>query len=631
MSFYFFADIDNLNIQNSDGFGPAANATIDNVDYEQFLVTSKHTASNHINAIAVCRGQIFVQEQSANADLLNIVFKPIDTQPFNFPKIKYFIYKGIRKDSLIAQNNIDLAILGTNDLIDSIWASFQKFNQTGNPSKAVLGLQADLNALIDSTLLEQVFSSTYANVQFWNVQAGDALGKFDKDSIGFEIVLDTLFYKPTLELCRNSETYIKVKSLATSPLHKDFFEHWHDKEAITNFIDPCAFFGGFYDDKLSVSTGSSKSRWKGEDLYTNLLTKFLNKNKCYIDIRNEFNFSLNYFKNYGASPTDNLTNIKVKKGAAALATTLDYYSSNWPLLVLDNTGFGTNNTDYQIVTLQLTSGNGDNPAPILYFSKAFVPNSNFPEEYMKIERFKPLTVTDNFCAEFSIGLPSVNSNLVSSYVQLKYCKQTTEDVLPDPISTQIRRTNICDCIFSPVMNFNHLSSPLKTRVFNDTTYLDLRKSQNYDGVFVPGISFDAQQVTLFAIVNNYHKNSTRRKVLPLEVAGEFKSNTNEDVFLSGLIQRYSEKPLTDVGEDIILNLELTEWNPIVSSNEFLSKYPVFLSMGNQRLEVINNQQYNVTDCILIGYKVEGNNIQISSYNTNISAYNLVSEQPLINI
>lgn len=59
-------------------------------------------------------------------------------------------------------------------------------------------------------------------MQFWDVRAGNTIGKFDKDTIGFEIVFDTLFYNPSLELARNAETYVRAKVLAGSPLHKDF-------------------------------------------------------------------------------------------------------------------------------------------------------------------------------------------------------------------------------------------------------------------------------------------------------------------------------------------------------------------------------------------------------------------------
>lgn len=465
MAFYFFTDIDSLNVQGNIAFGPASNTTINSVDYEQFLVTSKHTAVSDTDAIAVCKGQIFVQEQSTNASLLNIVFNPMDTQPFDFPKIKYFIYKGIRKDSLIAQNNTDIAAKGTSDLVDSIWTSFEQFNNTGIPPKTIVGLQPTINTLADNTPLEDVFSTMYTDVQFWTVKEGSTLGKFDQSLMGFEVVLDTLFYKPALELARNTETYIRAKILTASPLQKDFFEHWHDKEAILNFIDPCAFFGGFYNTKLSVISGGQISKWFGEDLYNNLIVKFYNKNKCYIDIRNEFNFSLNYFKNYGLSPTNNITNIKIRKGETAAVVTEDYYNNDWPIYIIDAGGFSITSANNQLVSLQLPAGNGDNPAPLIYFGKAFTPYG-FPAEFERKEKFRAVAVTGNYCEEIIIAVPWANGNLLCAYIQLKYCKQVSNEVLPIPLSTQIRKMELFDCLFSPAMNFDITNSSFKFRLLN---------------------------------------------------------------------------------------------------------------------------------------------------------------------
>ena len=44
MSFYFFADVENLDIQTSDAFGTIENAVIDGIEYEQFLVTDVHSS-----------------------------------------------------------------------------------------------------------------------------------------------------------------------------------------------------------------------------------------------------------------------------------------------------------------------------------------------------------------------------------------------------------------------------------------------------------------------------------------------------------------------------------------------------------------------------------------------------------
>lgn len=621
MAFYFFSDINGLNIQADNAFGPAADLTIDNVVYEQFLVTSKHTASTDINAIAVCRGQIFVQEQIGNNQLLNIVLKPLDTPPFNFPKIKYFIYKGLKKSSLVSVNNTDVAAKGENDLIDSIWRSFDKTNQTGAPSKTILGLQTTINALPNSAPLEEVYYSIFPGVQFWNVPAGGTIGTFDKDSIGFEIILDTLFYKPTLELARTAVTYIKAK-LLISALQSDFFEHWHDKETILNFIDPCAFFGSFYSSKLTVVIEGQLNKWKSNHLYTNLISKFFNKNKCYIDIRNEFNFSLNYFKNYGISEIDNDTFIKIKTGINVFFSDLNYYDSHWPILIIDDAGFVNNNENYQIITLQLPTGNGDNPLPLIYFSKAYSSNE-FEKEYSKKDKFKALNVANNYCDEFSFGLPYIDGNFMSSFVQLKYCKRSSDQILPNPANTQIRRNDVFDCLFTPKMHFDFETSPLVLKIHSEELYVDLRSTKGYDAVFVPGIAFDASQITLFANLLEYNENINKTILLPFELTGEFKTSTEKNLFLDRLATEYQDKVLSDVGDNIVLSLHLQQWNSIVSVTEFEGKYPVFIGLDNIRFEEIEGQTYKVSDIVLKGYRISGGAIGVSNYSTAINLYSLV--------
>ncbi len=621
MAYHFFADIQNLNIQTVNAFGPSANSTINTIENENFLVTSKHTATADTNAIAVCNGQILVQQQTENSELLNIVFKPLPTQPFNFPKIKYFIYKGIKKDSLIAATTTVLAAKGNNDLVDAIWAAFETTNTTGSPSQAILGLDTAINNLPESQTIEDVFSTIYPEVQFWHINAGNTIGKFDKDAIGFEIVLDTLFYQPTLALARNSATFIRAKTLSTTPLQKDFFEHWNDKESILNFIDPCAFFGSFYADKLSVISASQKSKWKGEDLYNNLLSKFSNKNKCYIDIRNEFNFSLNYFKNYGLSPTNNFTEIKIKKGDTAFAS-IDYYANSWPILILDNTDFATSTANHQSFSLQLPSGNGDNPEPIIYFSKAYNNSDTFPDEYDKQEKFKPLAVANNFSDEFNIGLPWINGNLISSYVQIKYCKRKSEEVLPLPLNTQMRKGDNFDCLFSPKINFNYNNSLTPTKFCNESFYIDLRTIHGYDAVFVPSISFDLDKVILFANLDAYNENTTKKYLLPFELNSEFKNVNTDFKFIDNLILKYQNQPLSEIGDNVLITFTHPQWSTIIGYNEFEGNYPVFISIVENRLENINNQSYTVFDIILKGYKINGNKIEVTSHNLNFNIYSL---------
>jgi hypothetical protein len=657
MSFYFFADINNLNDQTDNSFGPAENVTVDGAGYEQYLVTSMHTATQPINAIAVCKGQIFVQEQSQNPNLLNIILKPLDSQPFQFPKVKYFIYKGINKASLVAANDTDIAAQNTNDLVDSIWKVSISRGLSENPSKSILGLAAATNVLGNSFLLEDVFNSTYPGVQFWNVLAGTTIGKFDDNSIGFEIVLDSLYYQPSLEIARNSQTFIQAQTLDESPVQKDFFEHWHDKEMILHFMDPCAFFGGFYKKNLNVVSGDQITSIQGVDLYNNLLSKFMNKNICYIDIRNEFNYSINYYKNYGTSPTDNTTNIYLRKGQSGTFSTIDYYGNSWPILVIDGSDFSDANEDHHVLSIQLPTGNGDNPAPLVYFAKAYN-NNAFPDEFLEKEKFISLSVTDNYTDEFSLGIPWIVSNPVCCFTYLKFCKQLTSDTLPDVTPTQIRRTDYLDSLFPISMNFESINSIIQTKVYDEELYIDVSDTHFFDATFNLAISFSGGNVTLLA--NPYIVNQTDRKKVRrvLELSSEFKSTGDDDNILYNLWNNTERSDLVintlntsnndlnvlnyetsgadiqgqfqveDLRKIIALNLTLSQWHDIVqlSNSSFLSKYDVFLSIINkQYLEDEGENSYTSLDLTLKGFQIDGDNLVLQQVLTNINliAYGIV--------
>ena len=93
-SFYFFTDVDLLQTQNaSQAFGPISNTS--------FRTTSLHQSSSNANAYAVCDGQVFIQQNSQNSNLVNLLIKPKNQGIVNFVNVKYFVYRGILKNTLI--------------------------------------------------------------------------------------------------------------------------------------------------------------------------------------------------------------------------------------------------------------------------------------------------------------------------------------------------------------------------------------------------------------------------------------------------------------------------------------------------------------------------------------------------
>ncbi|MCR8560438.1 hypothetical protein KXD93_22480 [Mucilaginibacter sp. BJC16-A38] len=659
MAFYFFADIGALDSQSDFQFGPTENTSIAGVEYEQFLVTSRHTGQNDLDAVAICRGQIIVQEQTDNQSLLNILLKPIDNLPFVFPGIKYYLYKGIKKSSLVASNDTDIAQRDSNDLINSIWAFFDKRNYTTNPTKELLGLNDSIDSLIDTIDLDDIFESSSLDVQFWSVQPGNKIGKFDKDAIGFEIITNSLLHKPKLAVLRNASTFIQVQTLSSTPTQKDFFEHWHKKEAILGFIDPCSLFSEFYNKEISVFVDGVVNKWQGDDINQNLLLKFANKGLCYLDIRNEFNNSINYLKNYGPSSVDNTTNIQIKKNEELGFYNINYYSNGWPILVIDKNNFNESLRNFQSLSIKMPCSNDENPSPLIYLDIASKPSDNFPTGFSQKEKFVDGLITDSYTQELEVGLPWADDNLLNKLTRLKLVRKTTNENLLPATDANIRRMDYLDCLFPLQINYDFANSTLTTKVFDENIYLDVSETHFFDAAFNLGISFTGGNVTLFANPNIINQNDRNKERQTLELVGDWKFgnetsdnllfNLSEDDLSSNLVTNVLFKgedelhvlefqtsgadiegqfSVPDIRKILSLNFTIEQWNNIVSiaNSNFLMDYWVFLGITNKLvLEDDNQVNYTSMDIIIKGFQVTDNSLSVQEATTNLTviAYGVV--------
>ena len=652
MAYYFFTELDKLNNQNTSGNGEAYGPMSVANGKDRFRVTSTNKVSADAKVIAVCKGTILVQEQTVNGNLLNIILKPFEQPPFEFPKIKYFIYRGVKKSSLISGTG--LVAKNTNDLTNSLWTDYVAYNNLSNqntstqtPPQELLGLGMNIaNAPYKNTdLIDGLFYQTGTAHQLPTVQAGWHIANFDNTvDIGFEIMFESLGFEPTLAIARKADNIIEVNSI-TGTTQAEFFEHWHDKEDVLNYIDPCAFWGSFYTNNLIVKlSNNTKNKKKGDELYADVLSLYKNKNKCYVDMRNEFNFSLNYFKNYGTGSTNNTTNIKL--GIGSNTTQTNYYDSGWPIMIIDNSGFSSTTNHYQEISLQLPCGNGDNPAPLVYLSRAYKTGIKFPETFNLKQKFLPLTVSSNYTPVFKVAVPWISGNLCSSYMKIKHCKRSTTETLPTIIPTQIRRSDYIDSIFRTKMNFDSSLMNLTTKVFEEEIYIDAINTEGFDAVFNLGTNFDASNVTLFASPINFFDLGTQTTRLNLSLSGE---KSNNESYLKKLCDDKQAFKLSKTslelnsGELVILNLESsyndtnegfntpdlkkikglmftsTQWSGIIQAatnvSNYEQKYPVYITISNKsNLQDNDYIDYSVFDITLTGYKINGNNIEIHVFN-----------------
>lgn len=656
--FYFFTEIDSLaNQPPNDVFGSVIGFTD-----TQFRVTSIHraAASAVCNAYAVCNGLILAQDAGTN--LVNLILKPTEQPPFAFPKIKFFIYRGIKKSTLVTSD--DIAPSTNNDLTKSIWESQQAKNASAGtsdnaPAKA-LGIDITSNGSIDD-----VFYRDNVSFQLQPVKPGWNLGEFDPAQFGFEIMVEAIGFDPELPLVRTAANIINVAALPASPTQAQEFEYWHDKEAILNYIDPCAFFGGFYFHSLKVKhqDGSSSPKRKNE-VYDDVLKGahltgasdgvFLNRNKTYLDIRNEYNHSINYFKNYG---TYTETNISCAFDAGDPLTARNYYASTWPLMVIDNSDLFPGNTAARknTIRISLPDGAGDNPLPTLYISTGQLDNL-FPREPKDKAKLIDLNVSGGFTDEVGLAIPNrddlSSTTAISTYIKLKYFKRFDPTATTPPVSsgTVIRAGSFLDNIFAPFDMKIPFSGPARiiSVMYDAEVFVDMSRTGGYDYVGDVGILDDGTDYT-FILLPKIIRRRKDRKAGVASLCGE-KYSSSEDVW-SLIASKIGDKAAqrtalqlagSSISVQYVKIADLDDDQPVpydepffgvriltcrksqllgINKSGFMSKGPIYLGAHNlARYADELGQEYWNFNLSLKGLGLSGNTLGFKEVVSNISMY-----------
>lgn len=646
-NFCFFTEVDLLQNQSAaHAFGPVSGF----VDHK-FLVTSKHLASSDPKAFAVCDGVAFIQE-IAGTNKVNLILRPSQQTPFSFPKIKFFIYRNILKDSLI--NGNEIAPASTNDLTQSIWNSQIAYNATTgsslNPPEEALGIDISTNDEI-----EKVFFRENVSYQLPVVKNGWSIGKFDKSGFGFEIVTESVGYDPLMSIVRISENILEVPPLASSPSPLQDFLHWNQKEVVLNYIDPSAFFGNFYNHKITCKKTTGNSTINGNAVYDELLKGghlsgndgvFFNRNKVYLDIRNEYNFSFNYLKNYG-------TDIQMAYDSVGALSTLNYYSDLWPICILHN--FFPSNTIGNSLTLRLSlpAGGGDNSSPSLYMSCGHWRNG-YPKEPIGQYKLLDLTVSANQSNEVQLAISKHTSisttTPISCYIKLKYFKRFSSGMTPLPSNgTVIRQEHYLDNIFRPLsmrILFNG-SNHLKTRFYEEEAFIDMKETDDLDYIGKIGITDDGTNL-IFTIVPTIMRSAyvSDFKLPPItsEISRSFadyhgylanklfnKKVRKSKFDFSGTDVTYLEIINDDEGKAdniehlqtegiVTLGFNKQEFT-LISTSGFVSGLPIFLVMRNWQKGTDNvGQEYSRAEIGLLGFVTDGLNIEVGEVLSPIKVY-----------
>jgi hypothetical protein len=497
--FHFFADansqaanpVNYIHAQSTGAYGPVIPAAGTSDDYR---VTSLHTATFDPTAYAPCNAILCVQR--VDALRVNIVLKPLVQPALNFAPVKYIVYKGVLASSLIS--GTDVAPAANNDLTAMLHAIQAKKNISAGttataPAEALgIGLAATAGAdFADTAPIDNLFYRTGVAFQLPVVKGGATIGQFDKAGFGIEILMEGLGFHHALKTARQIETLISVPSLQGGETAGQLFDHWHAKEQILGYMDPCAFYGSMFAAGVlaRTSTATEFAEKKGAGLYQDVLFPFANRNTAYLDIRNEHNFSFNYFRNYG-------TTIRLSTKTAPV----DYYAGGWPILTLTAADLTAGNTTKARNAFGLQLPVGDNPKPLVFVSQGYrainQKGTAFPPELKNAERFFDAFGNPTAGYTTSKGASGVNSltlavpnvtglgaaTPVSCYIRLKYLKQEQGTTT---VATVVQAANYLDNLIWP-LDLNILldsPGPILSSIFPESVYLN--------ALAEPGLQFDA--------------------------------------------------------------------------------------------------------------------------------------------
>lgn len=673
--FFFFTDTDLLNAQDTGGaFGPVIG-----FEDSKYRLCNMHKSSSDSAAYAICSGSVFIQEDASDSDLINLVLRPSKQASIDFPTIKYFIYKGIKKTSLISADGLEIAAAETNDLTQLIWdaqnaknASFDlsEGNEPGTtmdiPSANSLGINyqsgaTDPYVADDTDLLSIPFFKTGLDFQIPVVNGGFNIGTFDKDGFGLQIVFETIKNRPTFLLSRQSDHILEIPALVGGEPQSEVFDHWNNKEEILQYLDSSAFYGNFYSLELQVKSSVEEDFTviSGDDVYGEILNKYSNKNRVYLDIRGELNHGFGYFGNYG-------TDLNMAFTDGGILSTVDMYRANWPILIIDN-DFPLGNTS-ESNTIKLTLPKGDMETPLL-IAKMAKSDDSFPNfikgkrRFIRLEHDEISTYNLNTIKLYTPNYITTDTTPISAYFHLKYVRKLIDIPSIIPNDNQILQKSGYDHLFYPFQlkeNTFNITGVTQIEVFREEVYVDLTMHRGESFLAYSGIGLNLDgSISLFAY--SVAKNiGCKVQSLPISIAGgqyangdhsmdilskkigaynvdykilidsverscdtlEINFNKMEDLFISKRRPNLDEFVFINLTAEQFTLLESIKDNPI---NGFLASYPITIAFEAIESGISEDLlEYAKFEITLVGYKYDPSTDRniVNNVETGIEFYQL---------
>lgn len=447
---HIFADIDNVSpspIQtNAMAFGP-----VPGNESEKFRVTSSFTSTVPVKAFAAVTGTVAIQKE--NSDRINLIIRPLVQTNIDLTPVKYFIYRGLRRDNFIEASGNNMIPENTPGLSPFMQELYDQHNDryTSNPPAPLLKSQAlGWFPLQNGNLtLDSLFFNTNPDFGLPVVQKGTELGYFFTDSeheFGFEIILEEGEIQIDLNNAREPFYEINVSSISDPLLKKAA------REELRYYVDPVGYYGLHFNSGVNIP--GTNAPLKLAALYTDFISYFATKNTIYLDVRNENGYSMNYYENYSGEASSEDEGSQLKLNFYETKETVSYSTNNWPIIIRNYSSIATNE---ERNNLNLNFKSLDNQKPILFVERGELKPSDINDNKNWVNNFFNLTDTPpNTWTSKSIqlNLPNIvdpsDSNKrfnVASSLKLHWLRSESPETWPAKV---VREEYYTDNLFGPV-------------------------------------------------------------------------------------------------------------------------------------------------------------------------------------
>jgi hypothetical protein len=461
-------------------FGPDTDPLL---SHSVFQLSTQFQLITEARAYACQEGFLIVQQDNQHSNLVNVVIKPLNPVKINGITVRYYFYRGIELSSFFTQSENEYIINPNNvsentEFVSYFWnlamiAGSANSNQLpGRFGYGENNLSISFSSsLIDERKLSDIFSYENPIAIPHHVHEGMWIGNFTTSTkISFEIELETeLSVASNLGICRASSLQIQTGGLSGLALKRR-------KEDILGYIDPAAFFGMHAEIGVATKTDAGvKNNKKLLALYTDIISKFSNKNRVYLDIRNENGLSYNFYDTYKAS-SSNAANIKINDSEMVYGATISPIYG-WPIYFFEAASQHAQ-TNFNKLNINLCKT--DNNNPVLYVENKNFSASNNKDKinfYKDNEISNPLEpIWTNTITLYYPHARNTNKNNIATYIKLYY-------YLEDPViasTNRLRNEKYYSMPFCPIDLENLGDVTVKNeRVENyNTVYIKEKLNEN---------------------------------------------------------------------------------------------------------------------------------------------------------